>query len=183
MSSQSVEQSSKTSAPEQSKPLKAKLFSWTKDIVIMGVVISALFAWQGRNLLDDDGTVVIPEQNFVTLQGDVFSLQKSNKKTVMYFFAPWCSICRYSISNLSIIDESEYNVVRVALDYSSTEEVQQFIDGVGVSGTVLMGNNVHKDVFNINAYPTYYVLDEALQVVANDMGYSSTLGIKMRTSF
>ena len=77
MSSQSVEQSTKTPAPEQSKPLKAKLFSWTKDIVIMGVVISALFAWQGRNLLDDDGTVVIPEQNFVTLQGDVFPLQKS----------------------------------------------------------------------------------------------------------
>lgn len=179
----SVEHAKQDDDIPKKKTLHLRLMSWTKDLVVMGIVIFALLAWQGRDLLEDDGTVVIPQQNFVSLDGNTFSLIKSDKKTVMYFFAPWCSICRYSISNLDIIDEGEYNVLRVALDYSSKEEVQRFVDDVGVSGLVLMGNNTHKEMFNINAYPTYYVLDESLQVVANDMGYSSTLGIKMRTSF
>lgn len=165
------------------KNMKSKLFGWLKDIIIVVVIVSAVLAWQGRNLLEDDGSIQVSEQNFVTLAGDSYALTKTDKKTVMYFFAPWCSICRYSIGNLDVIDTNEYNVIRVALDYQSQEEVQAFVDGVGIDEPILLGASNLKTDFNISGYPTYYVLDQDLNVIANDMGYSSTLGIKLRTSF
>jgi|GEM_PF-345389 len=162
---------------------KSTLITWIRDLVIGAVVVSAFLAWQQRDLLKDDGSVTIAEQNFVSLDGSIYPLVKNDKQTVLYFFAPWCSICRYSIGNLSVLDENQYNIVRVALDYQSIEEVQQFVDSVGVQGHVLLGTSDHKAEFKIAAYPTYYVLDKELNVVSNDMGYSSTLGIKWRTQF
>ena len=33
----------------------------------------------------------------------------------------------------------------------------------------------------ISAYPTYYVIDEQLAITAHSMGYSTELGLRMRT--
>lgn len=138
-------------------------------------------AYQNRELLADDGSIQITSQNFVQLNGDMYALEPSDKKTLVYFFAPWCTVCKMSIGNLDVVDADEYNVIRIALDYQSLEEVEAFVKNVGVNGTVLLGGEPHKKRFNISGYPTYYVLDETLKVIKSDMGYSTTLGLKLRT--
>lgn len=158
-----------------------KKSSWTRDILIGVVLIGAFMAYQNRNLLEDDGSIQIAAQNFVQLNGDMYSLEPSDKKTLIYFFAPWCSVCKMSIGNLDVVDTEQFNVVRIALDYQSVEEIQAFAQEAGVQGTVLLGGAVHKQRFNISGYPTYYILNENLQVVKRDMGYSTSLGLKLRT--
>jgi CO dehydrogenase/acetyl-CoA synthase epsilon subunit len=86
-----------------------------------------------------------------------------------------------SIGNLDVVDTNEYNVVRVALDYQSVEEIKAFANDAGVQGIVLLGGEPHKKRFNISGYPTYYILNQNLQVIKHDMGYSTSLGLKLRT--
>lgn len=155
--------------------------TWTRDILFGLLIIVGFIAYQNRNLLEDDGSVQINSQNFITLSGDMYSLAPSDKKTLVYFFAPWCAVCKMSIANLDVVDENEYNVVRIALDYQSVEEIKAFAKAAGVKGTVLLGGEPHKERFNISGYPTYYILDEQLQVISHDMGYSTSLGLRLRT--
>lgn len=155
--------------------------TWTRDILFGLLIIVGFIAYQNRNLLEDDGSVQISSQNFITLSGDMYSLAPSDKKTLVYFFAPWCAVCKMSIANLDVVDENEYNVVRIALDYQSVEEIMAFAKAAGVKGTVLLGGEPHKERFNISGYPTYYILDEQLQVISHDMGYSTFLGLRLRT--
>jgi thiol-disulfide isomerase/thioredoxin len=155
--------------------------SWARDILIGVVIIAAFMAYQNRNLLDDNGSIQMATQNFVQLDGEMYALTPSDKKTLIYFFAPWCSICKMSIGNLDVVDSDKYNVIRVALDYQSVEEIEAFAKNTGVKGTVLLGGDIHKQRFNISGYPTYYVLNENLQIIRSDMGYSTSLGLKLRT--
>jgi thiol-disulfide isomerase/thioredoxin len=158
-----------------------KKSSWTRDIFIGVVIIAGFMAYQNRNLLEDDGSIQIATQNFIRLNGDIYSLEPSNKKTLLYFFAPWCTVCKMSIGNLDVVDTEEFNVVRVALDYQSVEEIQAFVKDAGVQGAVLLGGEAHKKRFNISGYPTYYILNENLQVIKHNMGYSTSLGLILRT--
>nr|WP_297348974.1 TlpA family protein disulfide reductase [uncultured Glaciecola sp.] len=158
-----------------------KKSSWTRDILIGVIIITGFMAYQNRNLLEDDGSIQISAQNFIQLNGEMYSLEPSDKKTLLYFFAPWCTVCKMSIGNLDVVDTDDFNVVRVALDYQSVEEIHAFAKDAGVQGTVLLGGEPHKKRFNISGYPTYYILNENLQVIKHDMGYSTSLGLKLRT--
>lgn len=158
-----------------------KKSTWIRDSLFGLLIIFGIMAYQNRNLLADDGSIQISAQNFITLSGNMYSLAPSDKKTLIYFFAPWCTVCKISIANLDVVDTAEYNVVRIALDYQSVEEIEAFARDADVKGTVLLGGEPHKERFNISGYPTYYILDEQLQVISHDMGYSTYLGLKLRT--
>ena len=160
-----------------------KKSAWPRDILIGVIVIAGFMAYQNRNLLADDGSIQIASQTFVQLDGDLYTLEASDKKTLVYFFAPWCTVCKMSIANLDVVDEEKYNVIRIALDYQSLEEIESFVADAGVKGTVLLGGPPHKQRLQIEGYPTYYILSEELDVIKRDMGYSTSLGLSLRTLF
>ncbi|GAA0857524.1 TlpA family protein disulfide reductase [Aliiglaciecola litoralis] len=159
---------------------KARLLRWSRDLLIGASIIYAITLWQGRHLLDDDGTVVVDNVHLATLNNDVQPLFVSDKRTLVYFFAPWCAICELSIGNLDHLSDPELRVVRVALDYQSQNEVEDFVNRSNVKGVVLLGSNQLKQKFKVPGYPTYYLLNEQQQVVGHSFGYSSAMGLKLK---
>ncbi len=154
-----------------------------RDIAVLALIIFAVTQWQSRNLLEDNGSIKVRNQTLVTLDGETDTLfaesASEGKNTLIYFFAPWCNVCAFSIGNLDGLDEEKTNVVRIALDYASTNEVQKFVDNNHVEGQILLGNDELKSEFNIPGYPTYYILDSNQNIIASSMGYSSTIGLKI----
>jgi thioredoxin-related protein len=73
--------------------------------------------------------------------------------------------------------------VVIALDYSSTEEVIEFVNNHDVQSTVLLGQNELKSQFAIQGYPSYYLLDKEHNVVSSSYGYSTAIGLKLRQAF
>ena len=154
------------------------------------VLSSAMFlvsSWQTRDMLDNSGDVRVAPLTLptlptrATLQSEQTLLAPDpQRNTLIYFFAPWCSICRASINNLDGIDEEFTRVVVVALDYDSTQSVQDFIDDVGLNRPVLLGNSEIQAIFRIKGYPSYYILDRDFQVISRDMGYTSEFGLRAR---
>ena len=151
---------------------------------LMVVVFLAASAWVSRNMLPTDRQVA-PELQGVTLAGEPYSLaEASNKPALVYFFAPWCKICAASSGNLTRLrrwrDVDDLEIVAVALDWGLAREVREYVDRHELNVTVVLGDvNVSRQ-WQIQAFPSYYVLDDQHRIVRRDVGYSTQLGLWLR---
>jgi len=118
-----------------------------------------------------------------TLMGETVSLNSQGKTTILYFFAPWCQICHLSIGNLqSLYEKNEHlDVVAVALDYSSIDEVMDFTKQHQLTFPIALGNEKIKHTYSISGFPSYYVINGQNTVVGKSMGYTSELGLYLRS--
>jgi thiol-disulfide isomerase/thioredoxin len=131
-------------------------------------------------MLETDQT--IRDFRVVSLSGEVVNVQADPARpTLMYFFAPWCSVCRASIGNLDDLDPDKVQLYVIALDYKNQNEVEQFVSNVGLESPVYLGTNEIRDGFAVKAYPSYYVLDERFSITSRTVGYSTSLGMWLRT--
>ncbi|WP_027857928.1 TlpA family protein disulfide reductase [Marinobacterium jannaschii] len=153
---------------------------WGLELIVVIALFIAIDQWRSRDLLES-GDRVGPER-LVTLDQQVAELVPPGQPVLVYFFAPWCSVCKLSIGNLQSLqkDNPELEIRLVALDYSSRAEVLAFIDGQKLSFPVLMGDAGLAKRWHIKAYPTYYLIGDDSRIVSRNMGYSSELGLRAR---
>ncbi len=156
------------------------------QLVIAITIFQAVSYWRESSLLDADGSVTLPAFHLQSLEGMPFSSEQlKDKKTVVYFFAPWCQVCHVSIGNLQTLynqhqDDDDLNVIAIALDFSTKQEVAEFVANKNLTFPVLLGNYNLGAQFNIRAFPTYYTTDEAQRITGKSLGYSSFAGLAMR---
>lgn len=154
---------------------------------LMIVVFLVASAWVSRNMLPTDGQVA-PELRGVTLAGEPYNLADlSDRPALVYFFAPWCKICAASSDNLTRLrrwrDTDDLEIVAVALDWGLAREVREYVDRHELKVTVVLGDvNVSRQ-WQIQAFPSYYVLDDQHRIVRRDVGYSTQLGLWLRALF
>ncbi len=154
---------------------------WLLEGLVLIALFSALSSWASRHMLSDDD--MAPPMQLTTLDGQPVFIDWSNQqqRTLLYFFAPWCGVCRISMPGLNLIDTNNLQVHAVALDYQDSQAVSDFINDVGFTGSVLMGNRQTQDQFKIQGYPSYYVVDSQGQVQHRDQGLSTPPGLWLRT--
>ncbi len=130
-----------------------------------------------------NATPISQFDNVTTLMGDTVSLNAMGKTKVLYFFAPWCQVCHVSIANLqNLYQKNEHiEVVAIVMDYTDTDEVLAFTKQHQLTFPIALGSENIKDVFSITGYPSYYVLNDQNIITARSMGYSSQLGLYLRT--
>ncbi|PKG80670.1 TlpA family protein disulfide reductase [Colwellia sp. 75C3] len=118
-----------------------------------------------------------------TLMGETISLNAQGKTTILYFFAPWCQVCHASIGNLQALFQKneQLDVIAVAMDFTSSEEVMRFTSQHQLTFPIALGNEAIKQTFEISGYPSYYVLNEENVIIGKSMGYSSELGLYLRS--
>lgn len=162
--------------------LSSKLRSGLEWALLVLIVVG-IWWWQEKDLLPDDGSERIALKPLPTLNGGAFQLLPDSRPTLIYFFAPWCSVCHLSIDNLQYLDTDKVRVLTVALDYNSREQVSAFFDDHEFKGPVLLGHDDLKSQFNLSGYPTYYILDPELKVISRSQGYSTAIGLKLRSVF
>lgn len=106
------------------------------------------------------------------------------KPSILYFWAPWCSVCRVSMPNLESYyqkNKDDVNVVGIVLNYQSTTEVEDFLNEKSITLPTLLGDAKTSKDFLIQGFPTYYVLDANGVIKSKSMGYSSEIGLTVRT--
>jgi len=156
--------------------------SLTFDVAVLMALFFAVHAWQTRDLPDNE---MAPPTELSALAGGRRSALQSGEPGIVYFFAPWCRVCRVSIGNLDSLVRSgrvEWATV-VALDYADAGEVRGFIESTGVSLPVLMGTAQTSSDWSVRAFPTYYVIDSAGRIDSRSVGYSTWLGMWARNAW
>ena len=151
------------------------------------IVFQSISFIREMNMLSTD--VELPtsdHQSFTqvpTLMGETVSLNSQGKTTVLYFFAPWCQICHMSMGNLQALYEKNQHleVVAVAMDFISIDDVMDFTKQHQLTFPIALGNEEIKQAFSISGFPSYYVISEENTIIAKSMGYSSELGLYLRS--
>jgi peroxiredoxin len=149
------------------------------DVLAILAVFAAVHAWQTRDLPQDEPA---PPTHLPLLVGGSADAVVTGQAGVVYFFAPWCRVCRLSIRNLDqLVADGTLAWGRiVALDYDDVAEVQAFVDQLGLSVPVLLGTvNTARD-WSISAFPTYFVVDAEGRIQSRSVGYSTSLGMRAR---
>lgn len=150
------------------------------DLLALMMVMLAIHAWQASGLPLGEAT---PPTVLPMLAGGMSSKAVENGTAgVVYFFAPWCGICRHSIGNLDqqIQDGSIAWAKAIALDFADENEVAEFVSGTAITMPVLLGSGQTAADWGIKAFPTYFVIDEEGNIDSRSVGYSTSLGIRLR---
>ncbi|MRX27581.1 peroxiredoxin [Kangiella sp. HZ709] len=173
-----------TDIKKSQKPKK----TWWRHALEILTLVSIFFAvmlWQERHLLSNDGHQKAPEQVLVGLDENTHALPINNQKQLLYFFAPWCTVCDISIGNIelqkSALLNKGYQVRYIALDWKSQQEVQAFVDENDLTFPVLMGTKETMQQYSIKGFPTYYLIDDNGVITAGSQGYSTSLGVWIRS--
>lgn len=154
------------------------------NIGLAAAVFIAATAFQTRNMLPVDRQPA-PGLAGETLAGEPYELgDAAGRPALIYFFAPWCTICGASADNLARLrrwrDTGEFEMVAVALDWDNAEEVRAYAERHDLGLTVLLGDAKTARQWQIYAYPSYYVLDSQQRIARRDVGYSSQFGLWWR---
>ena len=151
---------------------------------LIAIVFFGVLGFQSRNMLTADGQVA-PELRGTTLSGQPYDLQDAGPRpALVYFFAPWCRICSASAGNLNRLrrwrDVDDIEIVAVALDWGTVDEVRDYVERHDLNITVVLGDANVARQWQIQGFPSYYVLNGEHRVVRRDIGYSSQLGLWFR---
>lgn len=166
------------------------LLRWQRlllEVTVWLLMFSLLSSWLSRHLLEAGEQ--LPALEFIPLNSDGseeasplnLTWPSKQPQTLMYFFAPWCSICRISMPGLQVIDQSRTRVVAVALDFDSHQQVADFVDQVGFNGEVLLGTPAIAAQFRIRGYPSYYLVNQNGVIEDRDRGLSTPPGLWLKT--
>ena len=154
------------------------------NILFFAVVFNGISFYRELSLLPTDDAIVAPSLTLPRLNGDLFvHSELQGKRTIVYFFAPWCQVCHLSIGNLEnlYLDKKQtINVVAVALSYESSNEIEAFVKDKALTFPVLLGTDELMKEYQINGFPSYYVLDSKGMIVAKSQVYSTELGLRLR---
>jgi thiol-disulfide isomerase/thioredoxin len=167
-------------------PRLPKQLTGTFPNVVFFIVIFVLVSmFQTRNMLSNDG-VTAPELKGSLLRGGTYNSDDAgNRPVLIYFFAPWCNFCAASSDNLTRLrrmrDEQSLEIVTVALDWQTRDEVKSYVESNELNLPVVLGNRQVAQDWHVVAFPTYYVLNSNRQVQRRDLGYSTQIGLWWRT--
>lgn len=153
---------------------------WALDLAMVALVLVAVQAWQTRAHLRGDA----PDLELRDLDGRTVTLASLAGKPVMVaFFAPWCGVCRANegaVAQLARVAGEQAHVVSVASDYRGVDEIRAYVDEHHVPAPVLLGGNGTARAWRVQAFPTYYFLDERGRVTGSSVGYTTTAGMAAR---
>lgn len=164
--------------------LKKRSGLFLNALFFVGVFI-AVSTFQARNMLSTSDAEA-PALNGPLLRGGSYDIAATGHRPVLiYFFAPWCTICAASSDNLTRLrrlrDDNSLDILAVALDWQDPEEVRDYVDRHDLDLPVMLGDSRIARDWRVHAFPTYYVLDSARRIQRRDLGYSTQFGLWWRT--
>lgn len=151
------------------------------QLLLFILIFIFISKWQQRGMLEDQTAINVV--TLKTLQSEkkaIFNSQEKPKKLI-YFFAPWCSICRISMPKLSYLSKDDLEIYAVALSYDSQKQVENFINEIKYEGDVLLGSPEITSQFKVNAFPSYYVLNKDNKIIHKGLGMASIISIWWQT--
>jgi thiol-disulfide isomerase/thioredoxin len=153
------------------------------QLIVFLFIFNGVAMLRETSMLSSSDDVVPVVHQLKTIMDQEISLQANGKKTIVYFFAPWCQICNLSIDNLQSIYQKTPNieVIAVALDFVDVEQVKKFTMNHQLTFPIALGNETVKSDYKVMGYPSYYVLDEENTIIARSLGYSSEIGLYLRS--
>ena len=122
---------------------------------------------------------IAPDFELQTLDGSNLRLSSLRGKAVLLnFWATWCGPCKIEMPWFVELQKqygSEgFQIIGVAMDDASTEDISAFAKQMGVNYPILLGKEaVGLSYGGVNVLPTTFFLDRSGKIVAREFGLQS----------
>ena len=161
--------------------MKSRLLRWLREgiilAVLLGGVMLAMDWW--RAPIAPPSFESLPLQ---TLEGQTVTLAElsADKPLLVYFWASWCAVCRFTTPDIAKLYDEGNNVLTIALRSGNGDEVTNGLRRKGYTLPVV--NDPHGAIsqrFQISVTPTLVVLYKG-KIISTTSGWTSYWGIKLR---
>ena len=119
-----------------------------------------------------------PDFELKSLDGKNVKLSDFRGKAVLLnFWATWCGPCKIEMPWFVEL-QKQYGpqgleVVGVAMDDASQEDIAKFAREMGVNYTILLGTDSVGDRYSVSVFPTTFFVDRDGKLVAREFGLQS----------
>jgi len=160
---------------------KAKSKVWLRrgiEVLLVIVLIAGIRTWQQRDIVSGPA----PALQGVLLDGKQFVLPARPAQPVLvYFWATWCPICRAEQGTIEAIAHDNPNVITVAMQSGSRDEVVKHLKEQGVSFPVVNDpDNRISAAWGVLAVPASFIVDTDGQIRFVEIGYTTGVGLRLR---
>lgn len=160
---------------------RKKAISLTINILLIAAAYWGISKWQTRNLVPEN--TMAPSFSLRSTDGNLHNLPSGSKSiTVLYFFSPWCAICKLSSGNIEDLKKTrpDINVLAIGLSWEMPQEIVRFAAEHKLTVPVLFGTDEISGKYKIESFPTIYIIDENGIIKERLVGYTSETGIRLR---
>lgn len=156
---------------------KRPIWRYLLEALIIIALIIGINSWRTR----DAASGPAPELSGNTLGGESYQLSgKPGEPLLVYFWASWCPVCKLQDGNIATLSE-EFPVITVAMSSGTDEEVREYLEQEGLELAVI--NDDTGEISNrwgVKGVPTTFVIDGDGEVRFVEVGYTTTLGLRLR---
>ena len=161
---------------------KKMMKSIVSNILMFLVIYLLVNWWQNRNHLQEfpQDIQTLTLKNLQNEDTNIFV--NNGKATILYFFAPWCTVCSLNTDAInSLFARDKFNIIAIGFDWGSVEELIEYQKKQNLSPSILLGTEVIRELFAVSAYPTFYYFNPSGQIIRSSSGYTSQFGLYIRT--
>ncbi|OAT31514.1 ScsD family copper-sensitivity suppressor [Buttiauxella brennerae ATCC 51605] len=161
--------------------MKGKLKRWGREALVMAVIFITIVVlmdlWRAPKM-----PTSFDSTPFHTLDGQQVTLQalSEERPLLLYFWASWCGVCRYTTPSVAQLVAEGENVMTIALRSGAPPEVNRWLEQKKVQLPVI--NDASGELsrnWQIGVTPTIVVLYKG-EVVSSTTGWTTLWGMKLR---
>jgi thiol-disulfide isomerase/thioredoxin len=150
--------------------MKNKIKHYIKEILIFSVVM-IVFA----NLISIYKSSDLNKESL-----DISLTYDKNKPILIHIWASWCPTCKLEASNIQTISK-DYEVLTFIVKSGSDAKIKEYMQENDFDfKTVNDKDGAYAKKFNVSAYPTTLIYNKNQELIFSEVGYTSTLGLKLR---
>nr|WP_221796923.1 redoxin domain-containing protein [Oceanobacter mangrovi] len=151
--------------------------------MLLVLLITLASQWLSRHMLAKQSQ--IPDLSLTTLDGQTTSLYQQlaelpQQPTLVYLFAPWCSICKVSMPGLPLVTGTHTNLLTIGLSWQSRQEVAEMVQPMNLPDKPLLGDVNTAAKLAISGFPSYYLIDPQGRILTLDRGLTTPVGLWLK---
>jgi len=165
-----------------------KKLNWIAQFLLFIGFFIGLSTFLAKDMLDNQQSVPnLASYPHIEQQTDTQALLlkewHQSPQHLVYFFAPWCTVCALSQPSLQAFAKlkPDTQIVMVALDWQDPQAVTDFKQKHQFSFPLLLGDQRLKQQWQVDAYPSYYFVDSQGKVTSKDRGIVTLPGLLARS--
>jgi len=138
------------------------LKKYLKDILFIIVavfILSNVISYFKKPDIDDIDTSLISKY------------QNNSKPLLVYFWAPWCSVCKLQKPNIKTISKY-FDVLSIAVSETKPKDI-------GLKTLHDKDSSIAK-AFKVSGFPTIFIFDSNKKIRFIDIGYTSTISLAFK---
>jgi thiol-disulfide isomerase/thioredoxin len=100
---------------------------------------------------------------------------------LVHFWATWCSICRTEQSAIAAIAHDNPNVITLAMQSGSNEEIARYMKEQNIDFPVVNDlHGINSIAWGVHAVPASFIIAPDGRIHFVEVGYTTGIGLRLR---